>query len=116
MTSPFDVVKTRLQAVSVMGGNPSTVVMGALRTTGLLYNFVETGGIIRRYVFTNTQLDVLHCSMSLFSFLCRDIYREGSSRNLFKGLGPTLVGVVPARSINFFTYGNGKRIFSTTIG
>lgn len=31
---------------------------------------------------------------------------------LFKGLGPTLVGVIPARSINFFTYGNGKVLFS----
>jgi len=97
VTSPFDVVKTRLQsdlfrhkhaAVGVMGGNSSTVVMNAPRTTGLLYNFVETGGIIR------------------------DIYREESSRALFKGLGPTLVGVVPARSINFFTYGNGKRLIA----
>ena len=92
-----------------MGGNSSTVVMSTPRTTGLLYNFVETGGIIR-YVFTNTQLEVLHRSMSLFSFLFNDIYREESSRALFKGLGPTLAGVVPARSINFFTYGNGKRL------
>jgi solute carrier family 25 protein 33/36 len=27
-------------------------------------------------------------------------------------LGPTLVGVIPARSINFFTYGNGKQIIA----
>ena len=45
-------------------------------------------------------------------FFFKDIYREESSRALFKGLGPTLVGVVPARSINFFTYGNGKRIIA----
>ena len=96
-----------------MGGNSSTVVMSTPRTPGLLYNFVETGGIIG-YVFTNTQLEVLHRSMFLFSFIFRDIYREDSeesSRALFKGLGLTLVGVVPARSINF-TYGNGKRIIS----
>jgi solute carrier family 25, member 33/36 len=31
---------------------------------------------------------------------------------LFKGLGPTLVGVVPARSINFYTYGNGKQVIA----
>jgi solute carrier family 25 protein 33/36 len=56
VTSPFDVVKTRLQsdlfrhkhaAVGVNMGGSSTVVMGAPRTTGLLYNFVETGGIIK---------------------------------------------------------------------
>jgi solute carrier family 25 protein 33/36 len=44
--------------------------------------------------------------------LSRDIYREESPRALFKGLGPTLVGVVPARSINFFTYGNGKQVIA----
>lgn len=44
----------------------------------------------------------------------RDIYREESPRALFKGLGPTLVGVIPARSINFFTYGNGKQIIANT--
>jgi solute carrier family 25 protein 33/36 len=42
----------------------------------------------------------------------RDIYRDESPRALFKGLGPTLVGVIPARSINFFTYGNGKVVFA----
>ncbi|KAI7878727.1 mitochondrial carrier domain-containing protein [Mucor mucedo] len=36
---------------------------------------------------------------------------EGFS-GYFKGLGPNLVGVIPARSINFFTYGNGKRIYT----
>jgi solute carrier family 25 protein 33/36 len=41
-----------------------------------------------------------------------DIYRNESARALFKGLCPTLVGVIPARSINFFTYGNGKQIIA----
>lgn len=41
-----------------------------------------------------------------------DIYYHESPRALFKGLGPTLVGVIPARSINFFTYGNGKQIIA----
>ncbi|KAF5316725.1 hypothetical protein D9619_006828 [Psilocybe cf. subviscida] len=94
VTSPFDVVKTRLQSdlfrqkhtvVSVVGQGGSMVMT---RPTNLLYHFVETGYIIR------------------------DIYREESVRALFKGLGPTLVGVVPARSINFFTYGNGKRFIA----
>jgi solute carrier family 25, member 33/36 len=42
----------------------------------------------------------------------RDIYRNESPGALFKGLGPTLVGVIPARSINFFTYGNGKQFIA----
>lgn len=41
-----------------------------------------------------------------------DIYREESPRALFKGLGPTLVGAIPARSINFWAYGNGKQIIA----
>jgi solute carrier family 25 protein 33/36 len=57
VTSPFDVVKTRLQsdlfrqkhsAVNVIGGGGAgSAVFGAPRPANLLYNFVETGYIIR---------------------------------------------------------------------
>jgi solute carrier family 25, member 33/36 len=40
------------------------------------------------------------------------IYKFEGFRALFKGLGPNLIGVVPARSTNFFVYGNGKRILN----
>lgn len=43
-----------------------------------------------------------------------NVYRVEGVRALFKGLGPNLVGVIPARSINFFTYGVGKDFFSNT--
>ncbi|OAX36312.1 mitochondrial carrier protein RIM2 [Rhizopogon vinicolor AM-OR11-026] len=94
VTSPFDVVKTRLQSslfrekhtsVGVIGGGVAALPQ---RSGGLLWNFVETGHILR------------------------DIYRDESLGALFKGLGPTLVGVIPARSINFYTYGNGKQIIA----
>jgi solute carrier family 25 protein 33/36 len=55
---------------------------------GGFYHFIETGHIIR------------------------DLWRFEGPTALFKGLGPTLAGVVPARSINFFTYGNGKQIIA----
>ncbi|KAJ7849954.1 mitochondrial carrier [Mycena olivaceomarginata] len=95
VTSPFDVVKTRLQS-SLFREKHTTVSMAGVNGAGayaaprsnIFYNFVETGHILR------------------------DIYREESPRALFKGLGPTLVGVVPARSINFFTYGNGKQVIA----
>lgn len=41
------------------------------------------------------------------------IPRTEGWRTYFKGLGPNLAGVVPARAINFFVYGNGKRLIST---
>ncbi|KAF7972839.1 hypothetical protein HWV62_427 [Athelia sp. TMB] len=95
VTSPFDVVKTRLQSslfhvnhVSLAGAAGGAGTMAALPSRGLLWNFVETGHILR------------------------NIYRDESPRALFKGLGPTLVGVIPARSINFFAYGNGKQIIA----
>jgi solute carrier family 25 protein 33/36 len=56
VTSPFDVVKTRLQsslfhqkhaAVGVSMGAGGGVIMGAPRSFGMLYTFVETGHIIR---------------------------------------------------------------------
>ena len=41
------------------------------------------------------------------------IHRVEGWRALFKGVGPNLTGVVPARAINFYTYGNGKRMIAS---
>ncbi|KAL5492324.1 RIM2 [Sanghuangporus weigelae] len=102
VTAPFDVVKTRLQSdlfrekhtsYGVIGageGSSGSAVLMPRRPGGLLYNFVETGHIMR------------------------DIYQNEAPRALFKGLGPTLVGAIPSRSVNFFTYGNGKQIIANT--
>ncbi|KAG8961313.1 hypothetical protein FRC03_005528, partial [Tulasnella sp. 419] len=92
VTAPLDVVKTRLQssiyqeALRQQNLLKTGTVQGQARN--LLWNFVETGHILR------------------------DLYRHEGPSALFKGLGPTLVGVIPARSINFFTYGNGKLLIA----
>jgi len=95
VTSPFDVVKTRLQSdlfrqkhTGGIGAVVGDSVVLVRRPGGFLWHFVETTHILR------------------------DIARDESPRALFKGLVPTLVGVIPARSINFFTYGNGKQIIA----
>ena len=95
LTSPLDVLKTRLQsdfyqsqitASRYARGIPPPSSLSLPRSA--LLHFRETFQI-------------------LFS-----IHRVEGWRALFKGLGPNLTGVVPARAINFYAYGNGKRLIS----
>lgn len=85
-TCPFDVVKTRLQSSVYRDAYKSNVeikgVLSLVKGAGL--HFRETVGILE------------------------SVYKQEGVRSLFKGLGPNLVGVIPARSINFFTYGYSK--------
>ena len=48
--------------------------------------------------------------------ILRSIHVHEGWRALFKGLGPNLIGVIPARAINFSVYGNGKRIIGEYAG
>ena len=95
LTSPLDVLKTRLQsdfyqsqieASRAARGIPHPSAVSIPRSA--LIHFSETFQIL----FT--------------------VHKIEGWRALFKGLGPNLVGVIPARAINFYAYGNGKRIIS----
>lgn len=95
VTAPFDVLRTRLQSdfyqaqlaqSRVAKGITPHAHLSPLRS-GLLH-FQETFQILG------------------------SVHRVEGWRALFKGLGPNLVGVVPARSINFYMTGNGKRIIA----
>lgn len=96
LTAPLDVLKTRLQstyyqhhlaAARSARGLPPIETMTFARSS--LLHIRETGEILWQ------------------------VPKAEGWRALFKGLGPNLIGVVPARAINFYTYGNGKRIIST---
>ncbi|PKI85664.1 hypothetical protein MVES_000010 [Malassezia vespertilionis] len=90
ITSPLDVVKTRLQSDlyrSRPGVNVTQQGVSGVMLRGAMH-FVDTGKLVV------------------------EIKKREGLRALFKGLGPTLVGVTPARAINFYTYGNGKRMIA----
>ncbi|SCU88035.1 LAFA_0E10308g1_1 [Lachancea sp. 'fantastica'] len=92
VTCPFDVVKTRLQSDVFQSAYKSSATGDANGAS----NYIKTGA--RHFKET-------------FGILS-DVYKLEGFRSLFKGLGPNLVGVIPARSINFFTYGTTKQIYS----
>ncbi|KAG0232057.1 hypothetical protein BGW42_008491 [Actinomortierella wolfii] len=85
VTSPLDVVKTRLQSSLYKNAIGSTTQKGAVSVLGHI---------------RDTCLLLGH------------IYTKEGPRALYKGLGPNLVGVIPARAINFATYGNGKKLYT----
>ncbi|OGM46367.1 mitochondrial carrier protein (Rim2) [Aspergillus bombycis] len=96
LTSPLDVLKTRLQSdfyqaqlrsLRAAHPLPPSSSLSSLPRSALMH-FTETFQILR------------------------SIHVHEGWRALFKGLGPNLIGVVPARAINFYVYGNGKRILS----
>ena len=95
LTSPLDVLKTRLQSTFYQSelaarraakGIPPVHQLSLPRAA--LLHITETGQILAA------------------------IPKVEGWKALFKGLGPNLVGVVPARAINFWAYGNGKKVIS----
>lgn len=95
LTAPLDVLKTRLQ---------SDFYQGQLASAR------ASRGLPPIHTLSLARSSLLHISET-FQILFAVPRIEGW-RALFKGLGPNLVGVVPARAINFYAYGNGKKFFA----
>lgn len=93
VTSPLDVVKTRLQS-DLHHSLSNKTANGQVRPRS---RFIVVRGL--RHV-TDT-----------FGIIA-DVYKTEGFRALFRGLGPNLAGVVPARSVNFFTYGLAKNLIA----
>ncbi|PGH12144.1 hypothetical protein AJ79_04438 [Helicocarpus griseus UAMH5409] len=96
LTCPLDVLKTRLQ---------SDFYQAQLRSLRDAHPLPQS-----KSVFALPRSAMLHFSETLQ--MLRSIHVHEGWRGLFKGLGPNLIGVVPARAINFYAYGNGKRLLN----
>ncbi|KAI6089333.1 mitochondrial carrier [Hypoxylon rubiginosum] len=98
LTAPLDVLKTRLQSdfyQAQLRAAREAATVGQARLSpwrDAVYHLRETVQILG------------------------DVHRLEGWRALFKGLGPNLIGVVPARSINFYVYGTGKRAYAQWTG
>ncbi|KAF6840693.1 mitochondrial carrier protein rim2 [Colletotrichum plurivorum] len=94
LTAPLDVLKTRLQ---------SDFYQAQLRASHQAR--AQAVGALSPF-----RAAIFHLRETLQ--ILGSVYKIEGPRALFKGLGPNLVGVIPARSINFYTYGNGKRLIA----
>jgi solute carrier family 25, member 33/36 len=96
LTCPLDVVKTRLQ---------SDFYQSQLRALHASHPLPRSNSLLSlprsAYIHFRETVQILN-----------SIHTHEGFRALFRGLGANLIGVVPARSINFYVYGNGKRILN----
>ena len=96
LTSPLDVLKTRLQ---------SDFYQSQLKALHAQHHLPQ------KTTLTSIPRSAFFHLAETFQIL-RSIHQHEGFRALFRGLGANLVGVVPARAINFYVYGNGKRILN----
>ena len=96
LTSPLDVLKTRLQSDFYQSQLRELHAANPLPQKRTFLSVPRAG-----YVHLKETLQILG-----------SIYTHEGFRALFRGLGANLTGVVPARAINFYVYGNGKRILN----
>ncbi|XP_074654977.1 solute carrier family 25 member 36-A-like isoform X2 [Tubulanus polymorphus] len=103
MTSPLEVVKTRLQS-SVASFNSNVYVPAVANVPRNVVNLSTCSSHA-----VHATLNPVRQSVGLIHCLRHIIQVEGA-RALFKGLGPNLIGVAPSRAIYFYSYAQAKKL------
>ncbi|PLN78698.1 mitochondrial carrier [Aspergillus taichungensis] len=98
LTSPLDVLRTRLQT-----------------------DYYQTQSAGRSIKTPHPQFRQSFYRSSIVHFretfaILFNIHRVEGWRGMFKGLGPSLTGVVPASAVKFYAYGNCKRLYPELLG
>nr|XP_039250389.1 solute carrier family 25 member 36-A-like [Styela clava] len=136
VTCPLDVIKTRQQS----SGNAQGV--SVLQTKTFLpkvsnYGFHKNSPFAHGRIFRARRMQMSQATSIpnsgtfLKTFIERNLKSSGNSsilqhyrhimnmegpRALYKGLGTTLVGVVPSRAIYFYAYSNSKNFYTRNFG
>lgn len=118
LTSPLEVVKTRLQSsvthwnpsatLNAMPGSGVTHILSLRRLFGfqpvLTANCYSQATCSEHKMATISRMSVLQC--------IRYIRHTEGVPGLFKGLSMTILGVLPSRAVYFGAYVNGQEMFS----
>ena len=103
VTCPLEVIQTRLQSSAFRLQRSKTIHLNvSLCPVGTTANF-STGVMVSEAKMTHFRGIIPYG---------RDIVKEEGFRALFKGLGPTLLGVTPSRAIYFAIYSKTKDILN----
>ncbi|KAH7309920.1 mitochondrial carrier domain-containing protein [Stachybotrys elegans] len=93
VTSPLDVLRTRLQSDFYQSGSRPVQTVHSIRHAN------PSGRLWATFSHVRETFQIFHSIR----------YNEGW-RGFFRGLGPSLAGVVPATAIKFYVYGNCKHL------
>lgn len=96
ITNPLEVIKTRLQASSVVLSVPST---------SLLQQSASSSSAVVPSIVPLTALQTT-----------RQIMQVDGWSGFFRGITPTLIGIIPSRSAYFYTYNRCKVLFHRRCG
>ncbi|XP_076807025.1 solute carrier family 25 member 36-A-like [Clavelina lepadiformis] len=115
VTCPIDVIKTRQQASGKLSPYGSTVAVRGKHTpkTNIFRSLVLRSSLRAHY--TGVLQPALLFQNSILQHT-RYIWQVEGLRSFYKGLGPSLLGVVPSRALFFFAYETAKATLQNDVG